>query len=128
MKSSAVNAAALLSLPTLSGLPTPPIASIRRAARIGLVALAMLPMAGAATALDGIDLSRGILQREAAVPGAETTGCPMLIEIKYPFLRCPDGQIGLAEGDDTWENSRQIPRQGEWNEGHGAWGPGPDRD
>jgi hypothetical protein len=71
---------------------------------------------GAALALDGIDLS---------VP-AEEVGegeCSRLIQIKYPFLSCANGEIGLADGDATWENSRQIPLQSSWIEGDGYWGP-----
>lgn len=72
--------------------------------------------ASAATALDGIDLSKP----------AEETGegeCPRLVQIKYPFLSCAKGEIGSADGDATWEGSRQIPLQSAWIEGGGYWGP-----
>ncbi len=71
---------------------------------------------GAAMALDGIDLSQ---------PSAENGEgeCSQLVQIKYPFLSCRDGEIGLADADDTWEDSRQIPLMSEWTEGGGYWGP-----
>ena len=71
--------------------------------------------AGSALALDGIDLS------VAAEPTAAGE-CPRLIQIKYPFLNCHDGEIGLADGDATWENSRRIPIGSEFVEGNGYWG------
>ena len=73
-------------------------------------------VAGTAMALDGINLSE---------PAEEVAAgeCPRLIQIKYPFISCSDGQIGMAEGDDSWENSRQIPLQRDWVEGTGWWGP-----
>jgi hypothetical protein len=83
------------------------------------LATAGLLFAGTAQALDGIDLSAS---PEAAEEGA-VEGCPRLIQIKYPFLKCTNGQIGLAAGDDTWENSRRIPMQSEWTEGNGVFGP-----
>ena len=43
--------------------------------------------------------------------------------IKYPFLSCTNGQIGLAGGDENWENTRQIPQLGTWSESDGAYGP-----
>ena len=67
-------------------------------------------------ALDGIDLSKP----------AEEVGegeCSRLVQIKYPFLSCTHGEIGLADGDASWENSRQIPLQSAWSEGDGYWGP-----
>ncbi len=62
-----------------------------------------------ALALEGIDLST------AAEPVAEGE-CPRLIQIKYPFLSCAAGEIGLSTADETWENSRQIPTLGDWSE------------
>ena len=73
-------------------------------------------LAGAAAALDGIDLSAPM---EAPAEGE----CPQLIQIKYPFLSCANGQIGQSDANETWANSRQLPEQGAWNEGDGAWGP-----
>ena len=76
--------------------------------------------AGAAQALEGIDLSSSA---EEADEKSAQAGCPKLVQIKYPFLKCSNGQIGLAEGNDTWENSRRIPLQSEWTEGNGIFGP-----
>jgi hypothetical protein len=72
--------------------------------------------AGAAMALDGIDLS----QPAEEVADGE---CPRLVQIKYPFLSCSDGQIGMAEADETWDNSRRIPMMSRWTESDGWWGP-----
>ena len=93
-----------------------------RSTRIGVfatiatasVSLCML-MASAAVALDGIDLSQPV---EATAEGE----CPKLIQIKYPFVSCEGGVIGLAGGDATWENSRQIPIGSDFVEGNGYWG------
>ncbi len=75
----------------------------------------LLFSSGAAMALDGIDLSQS----------AEEVGegeCSRLVQIKYPFLSCTNGEIGLADGDATWDNSRQIALQSRWTEGYGYWG------
>lgn len=85
-----------------------------RAWGVAFAAFGLL-LAGPAMALDGIDLS------EAPEPPAAGE-CSRLVQIKYPFLSCPTGEIGLAGGDATWENSRQIPIQSEFNEGNGYWG------
>lgn len=71
---------------------------------------------GAAMALDGIDLSQ---------PSAENGEgeCSQLVQIKYPFLSCRDGEIGLADADDSWDNRRRIPLMSAWTEGDGFWGP-----
>ena len=66
--------------------------------------------------------SRAGTGAEPLEPAAEGE-CPRLIQIKYPFLSCADGQIGQSDENETWENSRQLPQQGSWNEGDGAWGP-----
>lgn len=71
--------------------------------------------ASTAMALDGIDLSQPV---EAAATGE----CSKLIQIKYPFVSCEGGVIGLADGDATWENSRQIPIGSDFVEGNGYWG------
>lgn len=78
------------------------------------VGVAML--ATHASALEGIDLSS---PQEPAGEGE----CSRLVQIKYPFLSCVNGQIGQSDANETWENSRQLPRQGRWNEGDGAFGP-----
>lgn len=84
---------------------------------VALTASALLLLvAGGASALEGIDLSA------APAPTAEGE-CPRLIQIKYPFLACEGGQIGLSGADETWENSRQIPELGTWTESEGAYGP-----
>jgi hypothetical protein len=107
-------------MPTHAFDPTSsnPIQTLLRrcATRIApLVAAAFLaaPMAGA---LEGIDLTGG------AEPAAEGD-CPRLVQIKYPFLSCPGGQIGQSGEDDSWEGTRHIPGQSEWTEGDGYWGP-----
>lgn len=79
------------------------------------VVLALL-ISNTASALDGIDLSRPL---PATTPGE----CPLLVKIKYPFLSCANGQIGQAEGNELWEDSRQIPRMSDWTESNGTWGP-----
>ena len=86
-----------------------------------LLPLACL-LAGPAAALEGIDLSAKADVEDAAeevAPG----GCSQLVQIKYPFLSCSNGEIGLAGGNDTWETARQIPRQSVFIEGTGYWGP-----
>lgn len=87
----------------------------------GLAAALSLTWAGPVRALDGIDLSK---PAEAPAPGE----CPRLIQIKYPFLSCENGVIGLADGDSTWENTRQIPTQSDFIEGNGYWGDELNRD
>ena len=72
--------------------------------------------AGSAIALDGIDLSQ-----PAEAPAAGE--CPKLIQIKYPFLSCANGQIGQSDEDETWDNSRRIPRGSIFVELDGYWGP-----
>ena len=88
-----------------------------RIARIvGGLALMVLLLPGGASALDGIDLNEPL---EPTAAGE----CPRLIQIKYPFLSCQEGQIGMAEGNDSWEDSRRIPLQSHFIEGDGYWGP-----
>jgi len=74
-----------------------------------LLATTLLLGASVATALEGIDLSTPV---EPAADGE----CARLIQIKYPFLSC-------TNGDETWENTRQIPQLGTWSESDGAYGP-----
>ena len=81
-----------------------------------LAAATCLLTTASAFGLDGIDLSA------PSDPVGEGE-CPRLIQIKYPFLSCPEGQIGLADGDETWENSRRLPQMGTWTESEGAYGP-----
>lgn len=81
--------------------------------RTAFLVAGLMTLALSASALEGIELNE---------PAAEGE-CPRLIQIKYPFLSCADGQIGQSEENETWENSRQLPQQGSWNEGDGAWGP-----
>lgn len=80
-----------------------------------VVAAVFLAFPGAALALDGIDLSQ---------PPEETAEgeCPRLIQIKYPFIRCADGQIGVANTYPNWENTRRIPRGSDFVEGNSYWG------
>ena len=89
--------------------------------RVGLItSLALVGLlvisSGAAMALDGIDLSKPSEENDEG-------GCSQLVRIKYPFLGCSDGEIGLADEDDSWENSRQIPLMRAFTEGDGYWGP-----
>jgi len=87
-----------------------------------LFGLLVLVCAGVASALDGIDLSRG--GAEVGLEGeAAADGCSRLFRIKYPFLSCVGGRIGSRVVSATWENSRRMPIQSEWIEGDGAWGP-----
>jgi hypothetical protein len=74
-------------------------------------------------ALDGIDLSKpaemsGEVDAEAGAPA----GCPELVQIKYPFLTCANGQIGQSDADELWENSRRIPVGSAFVEGNGYFG------
>jgi len=79
------------------------------------VVLALL-IANSASAVDGIDL------REP--PSATAAGeCPPLVKIKYPFLVCANGEVGHADGNELWEDTRQIPRMSDWTESNGTWGP-----
>lgn len=87
------------------------------AVAFGAVAL----LATHASALEGIDLS------SPSEPAGEGE-CPRLVQIKYPFLSCVNGQIGQSDANETWENSRQLPQQGRWNEGDGAFGPDQNQD
>jgi hypothetical protein len=90
--------------------------------RISILSLLMLLscslglLVGSASALDGIDLS------SPAEPTADGE-CPRLIQIKYPFLSCADGQIGQSDANETWDNSRQIPMMSDWTEGDSVFGP-----
>ncbi len=83
---------------------------------LGLVAATFVFAASPAFALDGIDLS------SEPAPVAEGE-CPLLVQIKYPFLSCADGQIGLSGADETWETERQMIRQGDFTESDAGWRP-----
>jgi len=80
------------------------------------LSLLMLLFAGAASALDGIDLSA---PAEEVAEGE----CPQLIQIKYPFLSCANGQIETPDESATWAETRRIPLGEAWTEGFGYWGP-----
>ena len=82
-----------------------PFAGVAASADGALLATTLLFGAPVATALEGIDLSTPV---EPAADGE----CARLIQIKYPFLSCTNGEVGLANGDETWENTRQIPQLG----------------
>jgi hypothetical protein len=81
-----------------------------------VLSVLLLISTGAALALDGIDLSE---------PSEEVADgdCSRLVQIKYPFLSCSDGEIGMAEADEVWEDHRQIPLMRPFVEGDGFWGP-----
>ncbi len=79
-------------------------------------AVLALLFANSAAALEGIDLSQPL---PATAPGE----CPLLVQIKYPFLTCASGQIGQSGASELWEDSRQIPKMSDWTEGNGTWGP-----
>jgi hypothetical protein len=83
--------------------------------------LATLLITGSAQALDGIMLSGS--DAPEAEAGAEASGCPALIQIKYPFLSCANGQIGQSDSNETWDDSRRIQIMSDWTEGDGYWGP-----
>jgi hypothetical protein len=83
---------------------------------VSLAFFAVSLAASSASAADGIDLS------VPAEPAAEGE-CPRLIQIKYPFLSCANGQIGQSAEDETWDNSRRIPRGSIFVELDGYWGP-----
>ena len=78
-------------------------------------ALFWIMMVGSAQALDGINLS------EPVEPPAEGE-CPLLTQIKYPFISCekPAGDAPVV--NHTWENSRRIPISSDFIEGNGYWG------
>ncbi len=75
-----------------------------------LVGLTLVFLAGAAAAeLEGIDLS------SPAAPVA-AGDCPRLIQIKYPFLNCANGEIGQDAADENWDNSRRMDTMSDWIE------------
>jgi hypothetical protein len=91
-----------------------------------LIAFSTLTLfASAASALDGIDLRDGI-------PTVAEGECPLLTQIRYPFLCSGEGaangahalvQVRPLDPNPSWESARQIPRMSDWTEGDGAWGP-----
>lgn len=87
-----------------------------RALRVFVVALFVsLFLATTASALDGINLS------EPSEPTAEGE-CPRLVQIKYPFLSCANGEIGQSDENEIWFNSRRIPVGSGFVEGDGYYG------
>ena len=94
------------------------ISFARRVLSVTGVALALGIYATTAQALPGIDLS-------SPLPPVAEGECPRLIQIKYPFLSCANGEIGQSDADENWENSRRMPLQSDWNEGDAVWGPSP---
>lgn len=91
--------------------------TIRRPLLIGSVAIGAIAFAAApVVALEGIDLS------SPATPTAAGE-CSQLVQIKYPFLSCANGQIGQSAANETWANARHMPMQSGWIEGDGYWGP-----
>ncbi len=107
-------------------LPAPHTRICARALRIlavasGVALFVFLWGASSAFALDGIDLS------SPPEPSAEGE-CSRLIQIKYPFLGCANGQIGQSDSDQTWDNSRQIPMGSRFVEGSGYYGDALNRD
>lgn len=83
--------------------------------------LACVLAAGSAQALEGIDLSQPL-------PTPAAGECPLLVQIKYPFLSCAGGTAPSeralpADTNRGWESVRQIPRMSDWTESDGAWGP-----
>ena len=89
---------------------------LKNAAAVSVVSLFVFGFASSAVALDSIDLS------VPAEPTAEGE-CSRLVQIKYPFLSCVNGEIGQSDDNDTWDNTRHLPMQSDWNEGDGYWGP-----
>jgi len=95
-----------------------------------LAFLSLLLFTGAASALEGIVISGpdaaddSMAEASAPEPGA----CPRLIQIKYPFLHCQNGEIGSAAADESWDNSRRLPLQDEFIEGNGYFGPSLNQD
>ncbi|MCA9504240.1 MAG: hypothetical protein H6748_20405 [Spirochaetaceae bacterium] len=89
---------------------------VRRSALLALCATPLLAGAALAGSLPGIDLS------EPAEPVASGE-CSRLVQIKYPFLSCRNGEIGAAAGDETWDSARRLPLMSDWTEGDAAWGP-----
>ncbi len=82
------------------------------AAFVGAFAIA----ASSATALDAIDLSA------PSIPPAAGE-CSQLVQTKYPFLTCVNGQIGQSSTNEIWMNARHMPIQSDWIEGDSYWGP-----
>ena len=86
-----------------------------------LAVLATVLGSAPAFALDSVDL--------AAKPAAEgDNACPALTQVKYPWLVCKAGAHGAVSlstraHEQTWENTRNIPRGFDFTEGDGYWGP-----
>ena len=77
--------------------------------------IALLQLAGSASALDAID------------PGDATAAageCPVLVQIKYPFVTCSAGASGFQPGSEnaSWEQDRRMPQMSDWTE-NDDWHP-----
>jgi hypothetical protein len=86
--------------------------------------LLSLPVAGSSLALDTLTPGQA-----SAATGSEE--CPVLTQVKYPFLACATspsgGKILVATGDvATNVSGRQGPYGLEFPEGSGYWGRTPD--
>lgn len=86
------------------------------------VASLTLGLAAPALALDSISLSNG---PAVAAKAAAENPCPPLTRIKYPFLTCSLGEGGGAVLDSLGRSGlvRLMPRQNEFSEGNGYYGP-----
>ena len=92
------------------------VPAARPIARCALCAVLFLAFAGVSSALEGIDLS--------ADPSIPAEGeCSRLVQIKYPFLSCRDGETTQSDVEEVWENTRRLPHQSDWTEGNGYFGP-----
>ena len=85
------------------------------------ISLFSLGLAAPAWSLPGLTLE------ESAREVAEDE-CPVLTQIKYPWLRCTTNEWGGKSLSDptvaanaTWDSDRRIPIGHEWVEGTGAW-------
>ena len=83
--------------------------------------LSSLLLAGAASALPGISLSQPL-------PKVADDACPLLTQIKYPWLRCAQNAHGgksftttTVQASASWETDRSIAIGHDFVEGEGAW-------
>ena len=83
--------------------------------------LSSLLLAGAASALPGISLSQPL-------PEVAADACPVLTDIKYPWLRCVRNSHGgksftpaTVRAVASWRTDRTIAIGHEFVEGTGAW-------
>ncbi len=90
--------------------------------RLSIAACSLLMfVSGAASALPGISLSE-----PPAEVGADE--CPLLIQIKYPWLGCKTDATGARSltsatvaASASWDADRTIAIGHDWVEGEGAW-------